>query len=69
MAEAALMTVYAVGDTSMLYRPCVDCGQYTGNWCESECSAKLWLPDLPWADGQITPQCTACEQQFVYCHY
>ena len=67
--KSADLVVYAHGSTEQLYRPCVDCGRRTGNFCENDCLARRWLPDQEWAKGQITPQCTDCELKFTYCHF
>ena len=66
---AVTMHVYAAGDPEILCRPCVDCGRRTGNYCDAECSAASWIPSEVWAEGQITPQCTECELNYIVCHY
>ena len=68
--EAANMEVYAWAESSsMLFRPCVDCGRYTGNFCENDCKAAIWVPAEQWASGQLTPHCTSCERKSVVCHF
>ena len=53
----------------ILYRPCVDCGLKTNNFCQSECLAKWWLPQEKWESDQNTPHCTHCEIKYSKCHY
>ena len=56
-------------DAAMLYRPCVDCGRRTYNYCEGNCLARRRVPTEGWAAGQITPHCEFCEQKYVVCHF
>ena len=62
-------------------RPCVDCGERTGNFCETPaqqgyefwqggvCLAETWVPSEDWAENQRTPLCTRCEGARGACHY
>ena len=52
--------VFATGDAHTLYRPCVDCGRFTGSYCDY-CHAAERIPAEEWADGQMTPLCTWCD--------
>ena len=62
--------VFAYGeDPTVFDRPCVDCGRYTGSFCERECLAALRVPREYWEPGQRTPHCTACERRYVFCHF
>ena len=61
------MQVQCFGSKNTLYRPCVDCGRRTGNFCELECQAKDRMPLEFWNDGQCTPHCTECERRYDYC--
>jgi hypothetical protein len=70
MADMANLNVYAMAeDASQLIRPCVDCGRYTGNFCENECLPRRWLPKEDWLPNQVTPQCNACEERYGVCHF
>ena len=51
------MEVLAAGSATMLCRPCVDCGLYTGRFCD-HCLAKDRIPSEEWAPGQLTPLCS-----------
>ena len=62
------MGVLAWGDEDMLCRPCVDCGLYTGRFCDW-CYAADRLPDEEWAVGQLTPLCSRCDNKHDACHY
>ena len=55
-------------DWTLLLRPCVDCGQVTGCFCDW-CYAKARLPKEPWEDAQKTPLCTACDEKVHACHF
>ena len=69
-ALMATMGVFAAADCLHdMFRPCVDCGRLTGNFCDNDCPAEQWCPSEQWCDGQLTPQCTVCEKQHVVCHY
>ena len=60
--------VLAAGDTELLCRPCVDCGLYTGRFCD-HCLAEDRIPSEVWADGQHTPLCSWCDNRHEECHY
>ena len=62
------MEVLAVGDESMLIRPCVDCGLKTGRFCDY-CLAETRLPNEKWCDGQMTPLCSRCDNKYDKCHF
>ena len=59
----------AFGDVEMLYRPCVDCGLYTCNFCENECLATKNIPSEEWTAGQLTPHCIRCEWKYSAYHF
>ena len=56
-------------DPTILTRPCVDCGLFTGAFCDAECLAAYRLPSEHWAPGQRTPHCTTCDRRYGRCHY
>ena len=62
------MQVLAWGDENMLARPCVDCGLKTGCYCDY-CRACDRCPKEKWADGQMTPLCTNCDNRQGACHF
>ena len=62
------MQVLAMGSPAMLNRPCVDCGLFTGRFCDY-CLASDRLPDEVWAAGQMTPLCSNCENKHQACHF
>ena len=62
------LEVLAVGSTEMLCRPCVDCGLYTGRFCDY-CYAEDRIPHEKWARGQLTPLCSHCDNRYDACHY
>ena len=64
----AIMTVLAAGPTSMLSRPCVDCGQITGRYCD-HCLAADRIQNEQWAQGQQPPLCSECDNQHDMCHF
>ena len=66
--EKVMMHVMAVGTVEMFTRPCVDCGQITGCYCDY-CLAKDRVKDEEWADGQATPLCSDCDRRFDMCHF
>ena len=70
--EVALQTL-AVGTQAELCRPCVDCGLYTGCYCDGndrgECFAADRVPQEHWANNQRTPLCTACDRRLGMCHF
>ena len=76
-AEAAVMQVSSYSDDkNMLFRPCVDCGQITGSFCDGyelvngdPCFAAARMPNEPWAEMQRTPLCTTCERKYSLCRY
>ena len=71
-ADLKILEVLAFAEASVLYRPCVDCGRRTGNFCEGvlhDCLAEDRIPSEHWAEGQMTPQCTECERKHVVCHF
>ena len=51
----------------VLYRPCVDCGKYTGRFCDF-CLAVERVPSEQWANGQHTPLCSKCDERHA-CHF
>ena len=55
-------------DTTTLIRPCVDCGQVTGCFCDY-CLAQDRMPKEKWVEGQLTPLCTSCDAKHGRCHY
>ena len=60
--------VLAVGDGSMLLRPCVDCSRITGRFCDG-CRAADRIPSEQWADNQMTPLCSRCDNEHEACHF
>ena len=48
------MEILASGTEEQLIRPCVDCGMWTGRFCDY-CLAADKLPDEEWVEGQMTP--------------
>ena len=60
--------VLAWGDKEMLSRPCVDCGVTTGRFCDF-CYAADRMPGEEWADGQLTPLCSRCDNTHNMCHF
>ena len=59
-ADVIGMEVLAVGNTDMLCRPCVDCGRYTGRFCDN-CFAQDRIPSEVWANGHGTPLRSQCD--------
>ena len=60
-------------DPKILYRQCVDCGVRTGRFCDW-CRAVDRFPQgdatgRGWADGQLTPLCSACDNARARCHF
>ena len=49
-------------DEATFIRPCVDCGQITGCYCDY-CHAAVRLPQDVWADNQQTPLCSICDKR------
>ena len=60
--------VLAVGDESMLLRACVDCSLITGRFCDGCCAADR-IPSEQWADNQMTPLCSRCDNEHGACHF
>ena len=56
------------GSSTLFYRPCVDCGQMIGCFCDY-CEAQDRMPDQRWEKGQLTPLCTACDSMRGACHF
>ena len=63
------LQVICFGEKEELCRPCVDCGKFTGAFCEYECSAELRLPSENWVKNQLTPHCVTCDRKFGSCHF
>ena len=63
------LEVKAWADSDILRRPCVDCGRWTGAFCNLDCKASHRLPREEWAVGQCTPHCTACDSENKMCHF
>ncbi|CAE7278367.1 unnamed protein product [Symbiodinium sp. CCMP2592] len=62
----------AHGSYNELCRPCVDCGLYTGSYCDGDsedCFAADRVPSEQWADNQRTPLCTACDRRHDMCRF
>ena len=55
-------------DSDSLTKPCVDCGQVTGCFCDF-CLAQDRLPNETWVAGQHTPFCTTCDRAKDMCHF
>ena len=61
----------------MLCRPCVDCGRYTGCYCDGDelgisgrpCLASDRVPGEAWAVNQRTTLCTNCDRRHGLCHF
>ena len=64
----ASIQVLCAGDKAMLCRPCVDCGVYTGRFCDY-CEAAARLPNETWIRGQKTPLCSVCDNARDMCHF
>ena len=62
------MEVLACGDEMVLVRPCVDRGLMTGHFCDG-CQAASRCPREQWADGQMTPLCSYCDNARGECHF
>ena len=76
------LQVLAWGDTEQLTRPCADCGQYTGSFCDGVplgqrhrqgphlvCLAAVRFPDEVWTQKQRTPLCSTCDTMWNMCHF
>ena len=68
MDQTTSFEALCFGDASTLCRPCVDCGLYTGRYCDY-CHAADRLPDETWAPGQMTPLCSNCDDKRHECHF
>ena len=66
--SGAQMEILAVGSEAMLCRPCVDCGVKTGRYCDF-CLAADRIPSEEWAEGQLTPLCSRCDNTHDKCHF
>jgi len=62
------LQVLAVGPMELLCRPCVDCSRVTGRFCDY-CFAADRMPEQTWADDQLTPFCSQCEDTHGSCKY
>ena len=71
--DQVALEALAVGTQEELCRPCVDCGLYTGCYCDGndwgECFAADRLPQEHWANNQRAPLCTSCDRRFNMCHF
>ena len=71
--DQVALEALAVGTQEELCRPCVDCGLYTGCYCDGndwgDCFAADRLPREHWAPNQRTPLCTSCDRRFNMCHF
>ena len=63
-----ILEVFVVGSKEVLCRPCVDCGLYTGRFCDY-CYAADRIPDEKWERGQLTPLCSYCDNRYDACHF
>ena len=62
------LEILAVGEEEDLTRPCVDCGLYTGRYCDY-CFAARRIPSEEWSRGQRTPLCSRCDNRWNACHF
>ena len=62
------LQVLAVGSPAQLCRPCVDCGLYTGRFCDF-CLAETRIPSEQWCRHQYTPLCSTCDNRWDSCHF
>ena len=62
------METQACGSEEELIRPCVDCGMWTGCFCDHCCAADR-LPNERWSEGQMTPLCSSCDNARDACHF
>ena len=67
-ADGRHMEIICVSDQETLCRPCVDCGQKTGRFCDY-CYAADRKPDERWAPNQMTPLCSRCDNTHDMCHF
>ena len=65
---SAQLEVLAMGTPEMLCRPCVDCGRWTGRFCDY-CFAKDRIPSEQWADNHYAPLCSHCESKWDACRF
>ncbi len=66
------LELLAFGETSDLCRPCVDCGRFTGRFCDGfddNCFAAIRVPSEQWCERQRTPLCGPCEHKHELCHF
>ena len=68
MADLEVLAFTTEETKEMLNRPCVDCGLKTGRFCDW-CKAAGRLPNEDWADGQMTPLCSNCDNKRGACHF
>ena len=61
-------TCLAFGEEHDLTRPCVDCGLFTGRFCDW-CLGSDRVPSQSWCDGQHTPLCSRCDNRWDACHF
>jgi len=52
----------------MLCRPCANCGEATGNFCD-HCLARTRFPGETWSPTQRTPLCHRCDARFRRCRF
>jgi len=52
----------------MLCRPCANCGEATGNFCD-HCLASSRFPGEIWFPTQQTPLCHRCDAQYRRCRF
>ena len=72
MQRLVNMEALAFGTQEQLFRPCVDCGLFTGCFCDGlgqPCFAAIRVPRERWARGQQTPLCTLCDRTMGVCHF
>ena len=62
------LEVLAMGSVTMLCRPCVGCGLYTGRFCD-HCLAKDRIPSEEWAHNQHMPLCSGCDLRWGACRF
>ena len=52
-----------------LIRPCVDCGLWTGGFCDYCKAAADRLPEEEWGANPMTPLCSVCDNKYDECHF
>ncbi len=62
------MEVLCWGNEEDLNRPCVDCGLWTGRYCDF-CLAADRIPKENWIENQHTPLCSKCDNKYGRCHF